>query len=341
MTDVATPEHDTAEGPIDWESQLSEVFRARFPDIAQAEDAAAEEAPAEAEDAPLAPEEQAERVIGTEPRVEPPADPEELTEDPDAALPSVLRVPIPGSEQEFDLDVDTAQRILGIAAWAENLPQQTREQFAAIETGVAVAIPRSDYERFRAWEQANAGTPEYDDDLDPRVAQRIAELEQRVRQYEVAPAVQQSNARADYAMHAFSSTAERYADEHGLTPEDMGYIFNYAVNSQVIPNIAESMRTYSPTGQLVRDADYHEVARRAFDFALVQHPDLRQRAFAPATPSGSSEPDPTAIKKARAGSLSSAPSAAVTTPPRDPRTMTDSERREAMAAELRAAMSGG
>jgi hypothetical protein len=319
----------------DWEAQLSDVFKQRFGlvDTEPEPDAVSIDA---GPDDDLTPEEQAERVIGTEPRVEVPV---EEPADEEDALPEVLRVPIPGSDQTFDLDTATAQQLLGLAAWSENLSPQTREQFAAIEHGAAVAVDRAEFERFRAWQQTNAAD-DLDDDLDPRVAQRIAALEAEVRQSRAQPQVQQHNARAEFATNAFASTAQVYATERGLSEAEMADIFNYAVNAQVIPQIAESMRTYSPTGQLVIDADYHEVARRAFDFALVSNPNYRQRAFAQAAPSGSPEPDPTAIKKARAGSLSSAPSAAVSTPPRDPRTMNPSELRTAMADELRAAMSG-
>jgi hypothetical protein len=279
-------------------------------------------------------------------RTEPDAEPDDDTGHPDdEPAPAKLSVPIPGSNQTYDVDVDTASRLLGLAAWAENLQPQTREAFAAIEAGVAVPVERGEYERFLAWQQTR-GTDNFDqfddtDSTDP-VSAEVAALRAEVAQLRRQPLVDHYNQQTEHATETFVSTADSYARERGLTEIEMAEVLNYAVSANVIPSIADSMRSYSPTGQLIRDADYSEVARRAFDFALVSHPGLRDRAFTGRdhTPSGPPQPDPTAIKKARAGSLASAPSAAVTTPPIDVRQMSDSDRRMAMADELRAAMSG-
>jgi hypothetical protein len=270
-------------------------------------------------------------------------DEDESDDEPIAAR---LSVPIPGSDQTFDVDVDTASRLLSLAAWAENLPDPTRQAFAAIEAGVAVPVERAQYERFLAWQQTHGSEDQYgqygqDDETDP-TSSEIAALRAEVAQMRRQPLVEQYNRQAEQATDVFVSAASSYADQHGLSEAEMAEVFEYAIKANVIPNIAESMRTYSPTGQLVRDADYNVVASRAFDFALVSHPRFRERAFTGGdrTHSGPPQPDPTAIKKARAGSLASAPSAAVTTPPIDVRQMSESDRRSAMAEELRAAMSG-
>jgi hypothetical protein len=283
------------------------------------------------------------------PTPEPVGDPDEEydpTEDPSptsdpAPAPARLTVPIPGTDQSYDVDVDTAQKLLGLAAWAEGLQPQTREAFAAIETGAAVPVTRADYERFLAWsqmqEREDAGR--FGDDDEDATAREVAELRAEVARMRQQPIVDQYTQTADRATNIFIQTAESYAESRGLSEEQMGEVFQYAINAGVIGSIADSMRQYSPTGQLVRDADYGEVARRSFDFALVNHPQFRDRALA-GPPSGASAPDPTAIKKARAGSLASAPSAAVSTPSIDVRQMSDFDRRAAMADELRAAMSG-
>lgn len=282
------------------------------------------------------------------PTPEPVGDPDEEydpTEDPSptsdpAPAPARLAVPIPGTDQTYDVDVDTAQKLLGLAAWAEGLQPQTREAFAAIETGAAVPVSRADYERFLAWSQMQQreDVDNFGDDEDA-TAREVAALRAEVARMRQQPLVDQYNETANQATNIFVQTAESYAESRGLSEAEMGEVFQYAINAGVIGSIANSMRQYSPTGQLVRDADYSEVARRAFDFAIVNHPQFRDRALAGST-SGASAPDPTAIKKARAGSLASAPSAAVTTPSIDVRQMSDFDRRSAMAEELRAAMSG-
>jgi len=276
-----------------------------------------------------------------EPAVEPAPIPDTFDEPEPQPAAARLSVPIPGTDQTYDVDVDTAARLLSLAAWAENLPSNTREAFAAIETGTAVPVNRADYEQFVAWQrmrtskQADTDFDDLDDD-DLRRSAEIAELRAEVDRLRRQPLVDQYTAQTEQATVTFVSTAEQYAAERGLSEDEMAVVLNYAVEANVIPGIANSLRQYSPTGQLVRDADYTEVARRAFDFAMVNHPQFRGRT----APVPGNQPDPTAIKKARAGSLASAPSAAVTTPPIDVRQMSEADRRNAMAEELRAAMNG-
>jgi hypothetical protein len=259
---------------------------------------------------------------------------------PAATEPGRLSVPVPGTDQFYDVDVDTAQRLLALAAWAEGLQPQTREAFAAIENGAAVPVSRADYERFLAWSQMD-GRDDFDasGDDDP-TAREVAALRAEVERMRKQPLVDQYNQTANHATDVFVQSASEYAEARGLSEAEMGEVFQFAINSGVISSMADSMRHYSPSGQLVRDADYAEVARRAFDFALVSNPQLRDRAMSGSF-SGASAPDPTAIKKARAGSLASAPSAAVSTPSIDVRQMSEFDRRAAMAEELRSAMGRG
>jgi hypothetical protein len=266
-----------------------------------------------------------------------PADPE-----PAPVPPHRLSVPIPGTEHVFDLDVDTAQGLLALAAWNENLAPQTREQFAAIETGAAVAVAKADYERFQAWLRTEGADYQPDADLDPAVAQRIAALEAQLAQVQAQPQAQALLSSADRAEQAFRSTMVAYAQEKGLTADEVQALVDHASASGVIPVIADQLTTYSPTGQRIVEPDYARVARQSLDFALVQNPALHTRTLAPQAPAAADPgPDPTAIKKARAGALASAPSAAVTPPPLDPRTASPEVLRAAMAAEIRAAQAGG
>jgi hypothetical protein len=333
------------EGTPDFEALLSAEFRNRLGLDADDEPVSTDEDPAEGEQVSteVAEEQDDDAFEGDDDdALEQDADDEDESPAPAAPAPSTLAVPIPGSDGTFDLDVDTAQRLLGLAAWSENLAPQTREAFAAIETGAAVAISRADYERFAAWQQARQNDPGFDDfdEVDPRIAERLARLESENAQLRAQPLAAQYNAQADHATTTFVETAASYAAARGLSEDEMGRVFQTALNSGVISSFAEQGRTYSPTGQLVRDADYADVARKAFDFAMLNDPQLRELAFQPAPTSGSHEPDPTAVKKARAGSLASAPSAAVSTPPVDVRQLSPMDRSKAMADELRAAMSG-
>jgi hypothetical protein len=275
-----------------------------------------------------------------------PAPVDEPTTEPDDEpdlLPaaSTLRVKAPNGA-EYDLTVDEAQSLMGLAAWANSLDDATRERMAAVEAGAAVPVSRADYERFMAWQQIRqddpAGDPYADDPIDPRIAARLAALEQENQALRQQPLVNQYHQQANNAMDTFLETFNSYGSSRGLDPQEIGEIVEYAVSSGVIGSIAEAQRKYNPVnGSLLVDANYDDVARKAFDFAIVNHPGYHDRVFQSPAPQG---PDPVAAKKARAGSLASAPSAAVATPPVDVRTMTPEQRRMAMAAEIQAAMSG-
>jgi parvulin-like peptidyl-prolyl isomerase len=379
--EITDPNTDLDPTPPTFDEQLEDVFARRFaPEESNANDDGSEPTegiphPAESAEPPAGTADPAPAVdpvqppaadpaLDTAPAAEPatgePARPGAVDFDPATfgvaetdpgtppppPAPSVLTIPTPDGGT-FDLDVQTAESLLALGAWSQNLAPDVREAFAAIEQGQAVAISRQDYERFAAWSQTQAA--EQYDDLDPQVAQRLAALEQENARLRSQPIVNQHVARTDQAIATFDDTAAQYAAQRGLTPDEMSQVFSDAINAGVITSIAESLRTYSPTGDILRDADYAEVARRAFDFALIQDPDLHTRVLhraADRNPIATGEPtapavDPTAIKKARAGSLASAPSAAVSHPPVDPRNMSPEALRAAMTDEIRAAMAAG
>lgn len=267
--------------------------------------------------------------------------------------PSHLSVPVPGTDQTYDLDVNTATDLLALAAWSNSLTEDTRTAFAAIEQGVAVAITKADFDAFQAWRQRNTTDDSYDD-LDPQTADRIAALERENAALRSQPATNEIHQRTNDAASAFDDTAISFARDHGLSDAEMANIYESAIRANVIPNIAESMRQYSPSGSLLRDADYSEVAKRAFNFALVNDPALHTRAIQhAATPVATTppsndpiaglppteDPDPTIRKKANAGSLAAAPSSSFTnsTPPA---AMSRNDLTAAMAEELRSAMAG-
>lgn len=275
-------------------------------------------------------------------------------DDPVGAVPGALTLTLEDGST-FEVTEAVARQWGALAAWAQRLPAEVTEQFGAIEQGQAVAVPRSDYEQFEAWRRNQSRNEDRWADLDDADRAYIAQLEQQNAQLAqsraTAPAVADNMRRADIAADAFSSTLNSYAAERRLTADEASWVYETAIRSGVIGSLADQGRIYSPTGQLIADCDYADVARKAFDFALVQNPELHARTVsAPGAPTVGGDPipglppteapDPTVAKKAAAGSLAAAPSAAPNNPPFNPALASPQDVAAAMAEEIRQAMNG-
>jgi len=240
--------------------------------------------------------------------------------------PVSLKVPLPDGS-EYELDASTASRLLDLASWAQRLTSEQRAAFAQIEAGQAATVSLSDFERFQAWQQTR---PQQDADLfaeleeagiDPaRIAQLRAQQEQieRLQQRAFQPQQlhqQQAQQDMDSRVAAYNSGVSRWAHDHGITDEaTLERLNDIALHANVIPTFVEQGRSFSPTGQLLRDADLSRVAEQAMNFALATDPELYREVVleaskAPATPSA--DLSKVEQKKARAASLASAPSTAV------------------------------
>ncbi len=276
---------------------------------------------------------------------------------PHGAPPSSLVIDY-GDGQQHTLDVEGAKELLALAGWANSLPDDIKGAFAAIEQGQAVAIDREEYQGYLTWRQTQKAGPGQTtdsdlDDLDPEVARLIAGMQAQIAslsqqqpaqfQQQDYDAQQRIAARAREVEQIAGATVTAYGAERGIEGDELEALYEAALNSGVIPQLAQRNRVLNPVnGQVLREADTATVVRQALDFALVQNPALHTRVLSPvpardATPSAAEQA--TALKKARGSSLASAPSAAITTPPRDPRTMTPQERTSGMADMIRAAQS--
>jgi hypothetical protein len=279
-----------------------------------------------------------------------------------APSPTTYNVTVDG--QTLALDERAMQEMVALTQWAQNLDPRAAQAMAAVEQGHAVAIGLDEYEAFRAWQAAGqpvtregAGgrnAPDLDD-LDPDTREAVQALmaerdalaaeAQRLSARPDASAVLREQQRIASIAETFDASAAAWGQERGLSDDEMERVYAAAVSAQVIPTLVERDRVLNPVnGQVIRDADYGRVARQALDFALLQDPDLhtrvlnRQVSGAPVATPVVPAVDPVAAKKARAGSLSSAPSASTFTPSRDPRSLTPQERVQAMADDLRASM---
>jgi hypothetical protein len=229
-----------------------------------------------------------------------------------------------------DVTVDQVQGMLALAGWANSLSPDQREAFTAIERGQAIAIDRTEYQQFQAWQQLrNKQQPQpqlddYLDDLDPTVAAQIkaerdelAQLRARVNQ---PSADDYRNANSE-----LEQRLARYSEQRGITDEaTLQRVSNTAIQSGIIQFLIQQGTKVGPTGQVLYQPDLRDVAQQALDYALTRDPELHSevltRQHAP-TPAVDPSPATTAKvqrKKANAASVASAPSTAVPSPSGQP-----------------------
>lgn len=249
--------------------------------------------------------------------------------------------------------------LLGLNAWAEKLDDSVRDQFNHIEQGRAVAVPTDEFAAYRAWRLqqdrenvAGRGVPAWVDELDPearaafeRQQTEIAQLRQQVTQTQAEPLAAQHNAETERIGNIYVQAMADYSTSTGLDDAQVGGLLDLAVRAGIIPTLVESQRQYSPSGVLVKDADFALVAKQAMDFGRLQNPHLTPSAptipaptpaAAPATAPVAPHVDPVVAKRARAATLSAAPSAATPLSEIDPRTRTIPQQTAAIAEFLRA-----
>lgn len=271
--------------------------------------------------------------------------------------PATFTVQIDG--QDIELTREQIDGLVALNQWASNVDPVVREQFQHIEQGRMVAVPTDEFAAYRAWyaqqqqsRVAQRTVPEWVDDLDPearsafeRQQAEIAQLRQSLTQQQAAPIADQHNAETERIGNIYVQTMADYAQATGLDDDQVGGLLDLAVRSGIIPTLVESQRQYSPSGVLVKEANFALVAKQALDFGRLQNPHLAPtNAPAPAavnpnvpTPAPALPTvDPVIAKRARAATLSAAPSAATTIPTLDPRTLDISQQRTAIADFLRA-----
>lgn len=271
-----------------------------------------------------------------------------------ASEPTVLHVPY-GDGQTFDLDVDAAQRLLAVGSWAKSLEPHAND-IAALEQGTGKVIPNADYEAFTAWQRTRSSTEagrvaQTDEalqqlrDLDPEAADQLDALRaENARLTAQAPAPADHSQSAFTAQHVeqrqaqFESAVNTWRESRGLTEAQAGDLLHLVVSSGTLAQIVNNNRVFSPSGQLLQDADLSRVADIAMNFALANDPVLYNEVAArssAAAASLSAADEAVALKKARGASLASTPSASVSLPAKDPRSMSESERVAAMADVIR------
>lgn len=340
----------------DWPGGATVAATPESPETSAAEAPAIPEAPATSE-APEAGTVEA-PASGVPIPVEDESDP--APEAPTSEPPSVSGYTWSEGDQSVDFSDDQVREGLTLSAWARSLSDETRAAFAGIEQGAAVAVPRDEYASFQAWrDQQQRDTRDSDladlSDVDPDVAKLISGLRDEVSSLKAAaapqPAASQSigDANLDATFAAMEAATKLYGAEYGLTDEQVNQLTSEAVSLNVIPALSEQSAQRNPvTGALLRPGDPAAIMRQALDMALVRNPAIRAQVMgqvnaAPTVDTDAVAPDSTDAalnsKKARASSVSTAPSAAVTSNAR-PSTMTPNDIVEAMANDLAAVLGG-
>lgn len=285
----------------------------------------------------------------------------------DAATPATMAVPLPDG-QSWDMSVEQARYLLDVHSWLNAQTDDTKSQWAQIEHGTARAIPTEEYTQFQAWKSAGSPGPASNPAPDARpdlsyldgdAAAYVARLEAAQAARPAVPIAEafapRAPASSELAVHqqriADQTATQRIelgevttavASEYGLDAAQQAYLQRVTTELGVVPGIAQRRRVYSPTGSVIAEPPFKDVIREAYEVAMVSDPTLRairdnvvHQRLLTVNESGNKA---VAAKKANAGSLATAPSAAVPGRNLDPRVMTHEQRRAAMVAEVAASM---
>jgi len=245
------------------------------------------------------------------------------------------------------------ERLSALGDWATALDPNLRNAMAALEAGQAAAISLDEYQRFQAWQAAQASrtqqppTDELLSDLDDQQRLYVENLQREnirltaQQQNITTPPVDRDalQRQMDAQVHAFNRASLAWADEHGLTPEQTTELTNIAIEHHMFDAFAQQERDYHPVnGTLIRDADMASVTRKALNYALATDPGLYTQVMTGAASAAQRAAADMAAdqaisqKKARAASMATSASQASITPPIDVTKMTPDERRSSMSA---------
>lgn len=263
-----------------------------------------------------------------------------------------------GDGATHEITTTDAKRLIGLDQWAQSLPPETVQAFDAIEQGRAVALPRDEWEAYLAFKAAGKPTTpatsladvDLDEYTDPATRALHAEVQQLRQSIEAqrqdAINTQSSAEQARIQAHidarskVFETTFTSEAAAAGLTPVELNQALQYAMDSRTILAVNNELASYNPAnGQLLQEADPSEVARVTLERAIYALPALRQRAIdlevSKRIEVERADIIQTNEKRNRAGSLSSAPTAASTQEPVDVRNLSAMDLEAHIANEIR------
>jgi hypothetical protein len=265
--------------------------------------------------------------------------------------------------QDVELNADQAAYLVQLHSWLNNKPQEVLNAWNDIEQGTSKAVSADEYAQFQAWKAG--GSPATRDQtptkpdlsyLDDETRAYVESLEKRVPTSTVAPTPTinpaQVQQQADYAaqqrvqwQQEVDSKLEAFATKYELTPEQVKHLHDATSESQIVANITLRRTRTSPTGQVIARPSIGDVLDEAFEITMSSDPQLsRVRDDYTYNQRLAAERDRNQTvngKKAAAGSLASAPTAAVSSGQTDMSKLTAPQREAAMAAEFADAMKNG
>jgi len=293
----------------------------------------------------------------------PPAAGEELPP-PEPAGPLTV---ILSSGDPFQVSQDQANYLIQLHQWMEAKPQALKDTWRAIEEGSQHAISKEDFSAYQAWVQAGRPTatqpapqrpafdtsfvqPEflaYVDRLEKEAAERGAPTSQVQQQpvpgtqFSEADITARATAQATQRIQAQQAMDQALAairEKYTLTPELVAHLQKVTPALQIIPAIADKYRQRDPFGGVLSEAPMGTVFTEAFETAMTIDPQLRtvyeDHIYTQRQASEETIRQGVAGKKAAAGSVATAPSAAVPSNPTDIAKMTPQQRRQGMLDEL-------
>lgn len=261
---------------------------------------------------------------------EPPADGSGLNQEPSAG--SAIEVEWGG--QSYTLGQEEVNYLLQQNQWMQSLPDDLKQQWAGVQDGVLVAVPREEYEALKQQQTAPTApatvpAPDltYVDDDVKEYIQRLQQSQQppapgQQPSYDQGPSAAEMQAAATREAERqmrirgeIASVTETFTADYGLTPEQAQRLQQVTVNLGVVPTLSRQRAVYSPTGQLIAEAPMDQVMNQAYEIAMNTDPELKairdERVFNERLAAQHAADQRVNGKKALAGSLASAPSAAV------------------------------
>ena len=238
--------------------------------------------------------------------------------------------------QSYTLGQEEVNYLLQQNQWMQSLPDELKQQWAGVQDGVLVAVPREEYEALKAGQTAPTApaVPAAPDltYVDDDVKEYITRLQQSQAPAAPAPGQQpsydQGPSAADMQAAAtreaerqmrirgeIASVTETFTADYSLTPEQAQRLQQVTVQLGVVPTLSRQGAVYSHTGQLISEAPMDKVMKQAYEIAMNTDPELKnlrdERVFNERLAAQQAADQRVNGKKALAGSLASAPSAAV------------------------------
>lgn len=332
------------------------------PTVVTAEQVAQEEAqaPAAAPDPALV----VPPVDTTEPTAADTAAEEEATEP--VVIPTTIPIQL-ADGTVTEITQAQALQLLQQNAWLQNRPREVLDAWGQVERGARTISPAelAEYQALKAAKSAPQApivpdlstlTPEQQAYVQSLQAARTAQNQPQTPVYDPneAPVISQAAleararelAREQVIMEAdLTAVRDEYTAKYSLTPQQLDLLEKATIQSNRVAEITEKGKLYSPTGDLISKPRFADTLRSAFDEVMTQHPVLKdvrdELVFNQRLASQQATASNTDKKKARAGSLAAAPSAAVSSGQVSPSKMTQQQTAAAISQEIAMAISNG